>query len=100
MCFSTGEAFLGPADAVLDLTARRLLFATGLTGAERVILARRVFAAAGQEQPADTTDSVVCICGFELDVSPDMRRRPRKESRSRQANRARPRSQRSTSLRR
>lgn len=69
MCLSTGEAFLGPADAALDVTGRRLLFATGLTDDERVLLARRVLHAAGQEQPSGSSPDVVCICGFGLDVS-------------------------------
>lgn len=69
MCLYTGAAFLGPADVVLDLAGRRLLFAPGLTGAERATLARRVLAAAGQEQPEDQSAGVTCICGFELDVT-------------------------------
>lgn len=69
MCLSTGAAFLGPADAVLDLAGRRLLFSPGLTDTERVLLARRVLAAAGQEQPSGPSSEVVCICGFDLDLS-------------------------------
>lgn len=97
MCLSARVAFLGPADAVLDLTGRRLLFAPGLTSAERVTLARRVLAAAGQEQPPDEPGEVVCVCGFGLDVSPGKLRRHVKGP---GAHASRPRSHRSTSLRR
>lgn len=67
MCLQTGVAFLGPADAVLDLAGRRLLFAPGLSAAKRLLLARRLLAAAGQEQE---DEEAVCVCGFGIDVSP------------------------------
>lgn len=67
MCLQTITASLGPADAVLDLASRRLLFAPGLDSGQRLLLARRLLAAAGQEQD---DDGAVCVCGFSIDVSP------------------------------
>ena len=69
MCLRTDEAFLGPAQGLLDLSTRRMIFAPGLTVEQRTFLARHILTAAGQEQPEQACD-VVCICGFALDVSP------------------------------
>lgn len=66
MCLQTGEAHLGPADAVLDLAGRRLLFAPGLAPGERLLLARRLLAAAGMEQDGY---GATCICGCGIDVT-------------------------------
>lgn len=70
MCLEVGTVDLGDlAHVALDADGYRLWFTPGLSSAQRRYLAREVLAAAGQEQPDCGRGTVVCQCGFLLDVS-------------------------------
>jgi hypothetical protein len=67
VCLSVLTSDLGPAHAGLDTEHHLLVFSPALTSSERVLLARRALAAAGQKQPPEQ-GNVLCLCGSDLDV--------------------------------
>jgi hypothetical protein len=77
MCLTVVTAGLGPAHVALSVRHRTLALSPVLTPAQRVLLARRVLAQAGQDQPEDAAE-VACVCGQPLSVAgPERERRLR-----------------------
>jgi hypothetical protein len=69
VCLTVLAGDLGPADIGLDIPLSVMVLSRHLALRERVILARRVLAAAGMEQPGNLSADVICLCGLLLDLT-------------------------------
>lgn len=68
MCLTVLLGDLGPAQAGLDVSRRTMVISPGLAMPDRVFAARWMLTRAGQLQPLDEPEQVICLCGLPLDL--------------------------------
>ena len=82
MCLTVLAGDLGAAHLGLDVQRLVMVLSPHLDKVQRVVLARRALARAGQEQPVAMSSEVICLCGLLLDLTLPMMLFPAQRSSS------------------